>query len=216
VPFGRRHCFSTGNLKCRDENDGPCLLPNSQPTVNFTVAIDDTELCSSPDLDATQDLQFELDSFEDAEFTTPQTIFSVGSQIYMALSVSDTSTIDGISVSKVRLYSGTAAGEILYQVSSGVVTYPAAVYDAEFNFTVMESVQTPGYAMSTGFTFILTRNLPTLATVVDPEVSTAVISIEVDFDISFHGNAKRSLRSLVTRRATEVGREVHHLTPRSH
>jgi len=194
--------FASGNVTCRDLNAAAptaCLFANGNPSVNFTIAIGHTSLCEEAALDATKDLKYDLRTYADAEFSAPLSVFAVGDLLYFSLVVSDTSTIDGVTITEVRVYDSNTHSDILYQQAAGVESYPSSSKGPNFNITQTASKLeiTPGQTSLTAGVFKLNRGLDTLSSIsaATPQDMMSSVTLEVTFDIAYHGNWKRTVRA---------------------
>jgi len=203
--------FATGAVECRDidfdeVNPVNCKWASGEETVNFTITIGSTSLCADTVVDATKDLHWELATYEDADYQYHQSIFSVGSWLYFALNVGDTSTIDSIMVTevKVRKNGGGPPEDTLYSnYDNGTAQYTLPV--GEFNIT-QDAVGVeiaPGQHSITRGMFKLTRALTSL-TAISADDQTASIDIVLTFDISYHGNSKKRTITSTPIRGTEL------------
>jgi len=217
--------FVTGESLCRDigSPSSPaqaCGMTSSDSssddwmaTLNFTVTLKHSSLCEIAPTDASVDLHYDVEIFDDAEHTLIQSIFAVGSKLYFQLDVSDSSTIDSVTVVGVRLYTGDGTGgagseeDKLYEIVSEIETYPSDTKDAHFNISepIMgeELASIPHHTLpnlkwAVFGEFKLSRKMNTLNDIMSPDALASLpLTLEITFDLGYHGNinTKRSMTS---------------------
>jgi len=201
--------FSTDILLCRDYVAVDAC--QADPSTNFTISIGQTDLCDNADAaDASAGLTSELVTYYDAGLTVPQAIFQTGDMVYFKLIVNDpVSTIDQITFKKVMVTEDGGDNDILYfQPVSGaeidVASLEASSLDSgEFNedaqFNITSEFRQPFLNPKTdGVLLFQFRLLRDALNVVDSLSTnggdiTQSLTVEVTYDILYHGNQKRTV-----------------------
>jgi exosome complex RNA-binding protein Csl4 len=195
---------NTYTLFCRDYQ--PIQACAGAPETNFTIVIGTTDLCehSSEEADASKGLTYSMETFLDAEMTTPQNVFQTGDFVYAKVIVSDPqATIDTVTFNFVTVKSADPASSVHTDVYALPAhgSYASIKADGDaVGFNVTQEFTTPylapGNTAELQFRFRLDRDdldvIQHLSSA-DPSDMTQQVTIEAILDINYHGNQKRSI-----------------------
>lgn len=196
--------FNTMPLLCRDYSSLDYC--QGSPNVNFSIAIGKTDLCDTAKaVDASGGLSLLLETYYDADYQIPQSLFQTGDMVYFKLIVRDpSSTIDQITFSYIQMRS-TDAGitdtdELFSQPTPGDPLTTATMH-ADVGFNVTEEFRTPYLIPNSDgelrFNFRLLRNhlnLVSALSSINADSMTKNLLVEATIDILYHGNQNNKKR----------------------
>jgi len=158
---------------------------------NLTISIDHSDICTVALADPNRLVKYNLLSYSDPTFSTPQSDFQVGDQTFWTFVVIDPLvSIDSVTLSSVSLSFEDGGGNTFSDTAFSLVNSSSAVLNV-VNATAYSSYP-PGTAITVSFELDLSRSvLQQTIGQLNPSVAAETLTLEVAVTIQYHGNQKK-------------------------